>query len=421
MKTARLALVVVLAAAASLRAQAPARSWPQWGGPDRNFVVAAPALARPWPAGGPERLWSRTLGEGHSAIAEDRGRLFTLYRPLGLLSLVRRSQEEVVAAIDAASGETIWEHRYAAPTGELNFEAGAGPHSTPLVAGGLVFATSSLNQLFALDRESGRVVWSRDLRKEYGARLADRGYTCSPLAYRDMVIVTAGGRSGQAAMAFRQKTGALVWKGGDFDPSPASPFVIDVQGQPQLVVLGGDRVAGLDPASGRLLWSHPHPTQFGLNISPPVWTGGELFISSAYNGGSRLLRLDRDGEKTAVTEAWFTNRMRVHFGSVLRIGDHYYGSSGDFGPAFLVALDAKTGRVAWQDRSFARAQLVGAGGTALLLDEDGTLAIVRLSPKGVTTVARAPVMDATSWTPPTVVGSRVFLRDRKSMVALSLE
>jgi len=421
MRTGRLALVLMLIAAASLSGQAPASSWPQWGGPDRNFTISAPALSRAWPAEGPKQIWSRALGEGHSAIAEDRGRLYTLYRPLGLLSLVRRSQEEVIAAFDAATGRTIWEHRYAAPTGELNFEAGAGPHSTPLVAGGLVFATSSLNQLFALERDSGRLVWSRDLRREYGARLADRGYTCSPLAYGDTVIVTAGGRPGQAAMAFRQKTGELAWKGGDFDPSPASPLVIDVQGQPQLVVLGGDRVAGLDPDSGRLLWSHPHVTQFGLNISPPVWTGDELFISSAYNGGSRLLRLSREGDKTEVSEAWFTSRMRVHFGSVLRIGDHYYGSSGDFGPAFLVGVEAKTGRVAWQDRSFARAQLVGTGETALLLDEDGTLAIVRFSPEGVTTVARAPLMEATSWTPPTVVGSRVYLRDRENMVAVSVE
>jgi outer membrane protein assembly factor BamB len=151
-----------------------------------------------------------------------------------------------------------------------------------------------------------------------------------------------------------------------------------------------------------------------------VWTGSELFISSAYNGGSRLLQLSRAGEKTAVKELWFTNRMRVHFGSVLRIGDHYYGSSGDFGPAFIVAVEAKTGRVAWQSRAFARAQLVNAGSAVVLLDEDGTLGLVNLSPSGLTEISRASVMDATSWTAPTLVGTRVYLRDRENMVALNL-
>jgi outer membrane protein assembly factor BamB len=420
MKYGASAFVLSLFAAVTLTSQMPAPSWPQWGGPNRNFVVASPALQKPWPEGGPPRLWSRALGEGHSAIVEAGGRLFTSYRPAGLLSAIRRSQEEAVGAFDAATGRTIWEHRFAAPTGDLDFSAGSGPHGTPLVSGGLVFATSSLHELFALDRQSGRVVWSHDLIEEYGARPANRGYTCSPLAWRDTVIVTVGGRPGQAAMAFNQKTGALVWKGGAFEPSPASPFVIDVQGQPQLVVVGGDRVAGLDPNSGAPLWSHKHVTQYGLNISPPVWSGGELFISSAYNGGSRLLRLARDGERTVVNEAWFTNRMRVHFGSVLRVGDHFYGSSGDFGPAFLVAVDARTGQVAWQDRSFARAQLVGSGERALLLDEDGTLAIVGLSPKGLTTISRASVTEATSWTAPTLVGNRLYVRDRKNMAAFGL-
>jgi outer membrane protein assembly factor BamB len=419
MNTRNLLVLVPLVAVTSVQAQTPAPSWPQWGGPARNFSVSVAGLDRPWPKDGPRRLWSRALGEGHSAIVEDRGRLFTSYRPAGLLSMVRRTQEEAVGAFDASTGRTIWEHRYAAPTGDVDFSAGAGPHSTPLVTGGLVIAAGSLKQIFALNRDTGAVVWSHDLIREFGGAPAGRGYAPSPLLYRDTIIVTGGGR-GQAVVAFNRRTGVTVWKAGDFEPSPASPVVIDVEGQAQLVVLGGDRIAGLDPATGALLWSHPHSTSYGLNISTPVWRGNELFISSAYNGGSRLLQLARTGDKTAVKEVWFTNRMRVHFGSVLRMGDHFYGSSGDFGPAFIVAVEAKTGRVAWQSRAFARAQLVNGGDAVLLLDEDGTLGLVKLTPGGLTEISRASVMEATSWTAPTLVGSRVYLRDRKNMVALQL-
>ena len=54
-----------------------------------------------------------------------------------------------------------------------------------------------------------------------------------------------------------------------------------------------------------------------------------------------------------------------------------YGSSGDFGPAFLSAVDMKTGRIAWQDRTFSRAHLLYADGKLILLDEDGTLYLQR--------------------------------------------
>jgi hypothetical protein len=91
--------IVVLA---SLSVSAADTSWLQWGGPRRNFTVETSGLASKWPAGGPKKLWERALGEGHSSIVADGGRLFTMYRPVGLLSIVRRSQQEVVAAIDSS-------------------------------------------------------------------------------------------------------------------------------------------------------------------------------------------------------------------------------------------------------------------------------------------------------------------------------
>src|SRR5436190_18485461 len=87
---------------------AAGNDWTQWGGPHRNFMSDSTGLASSWPSGGPKKLWARPLGEGHSSILAEGGRLFTMYRPAGLLSLVRRSQEEVVVALDAATGKTVW-------------------------------------------------------------------------------------------------------------------------------------------------------------------------------------------------------------------------------------------------------------------------------------------------------------------------
>jgi hypothetical protein len=78
-------------------------SWLQWGGPGRNFVVNSPPLADSWPEGGPPRLWDRSLGEGHSAILVEGNRLYTMYRYAGWLSMLRRSQSEIIAALDATT------------------------------------------------------------------------------------------------------------------------------------------------------------------------------------------------------------------------------------------------------------------------------------------------------------------------------
>jgi outer membrane protein assembly factor BamB len=394
-------------------------AWPQWGGPRRDFTVDVTGLARQWPAAGPRRLWSRPLGEGHSAIVAEGGVVYTAYRPHDSPS-ARRANRETVIALDAATGRTLWEHSYEAPTEGFDLEYGAGPHATPLIAGHLLVAAGSNQQIMALDRRSGKTVWSHDLPKEFGSKPPDRGYACSPLLYKDTVITQAGG-AGQAVIAFRVADGRLAWKNQSFDPAPSSPLVVTVDGQDQLVIFAADAVVGLDPADGRLLWRHGHRTEWGLNISTPVFgPDNQLFISSAYNSGSRLLQLRRAGDKTQVQELWYTNRMRVHFGTVIRIGNRFYGSSGDFGPAFMTALDASDGRVAWQNRGFARASLLWADGMFVILDEDGALGLARPSPEGLEVLARAEVLSSRAWTVPTLVGTVLYARDRKNIVALEL-
>jgi outer membrane protein assembly factor BamB len=394
-------------------------NWLQWGGAHRNFVSDVKGLASTWPPGGPKRLWSRELGDGHSAIAAEGGLLYTLYRPAAR-GPAQVEQVEIVTALDASTGATIWQFRYAASTASMNYEYGVGPHSTPLVTASRVYATSSRAELFALDKKTGTKIWSHDLVKEYGAPLFQRGYSGSPLLYKGNVIVPIGG-VGQTLAAFSAETGKLVWRGGSCDYAPASPIQIDVDGQAQIVMLGGDCVVGVDAATGKSQWSHPHRTDFGLNISTPVWSPDHLlFLSSAYGTGSRALELHQSAGKTSVEERWANNRMRVHIGTVIRIGDHAYGSSGDFGPAFITAVDMKTGAVAWQDRSFARAQLLYADGKLIVLDEDGVLALATVSPAGLKVLARASVLSHLAWTPPTLAGTKLYVRDRKTLGAYEL-
>jgi outer membrane protein assembly factor BamB len=391
------------------------QGWPQWGGPQRNFKAEGANLANTWPAAGPPRLWSRTLGDGHSSIVADAGRLYTMYS---------KGEEEFVVALDRATGKTVWEKSNAAPTAGLILQVESfsvrGPHSTPLLAGGLLFTAGLTGRLQALDKQTGNVVWSHDLWKEYKGTRLERGYSCSPLAYKNMVIVTVGG-PGQSIMAFDQKTGAVIWKQQTFRLSPSSPILITVDGQDQVVTGFADHFVGLDPNNGDRLWQHAHPCG-GFNITPPLWGPDDiLFVSSAYRCGSRALRLRQSGGKTTVTELWASARMRVHHGTMIRIGDLVYGSSGDAGPAPMTAIDLKTGRVAWQDRSFAKATFVYADGKAILLDEDGQLALVRLSPQGMSVLAKTTVLEATARTPPTLVGTNLYLRDHRKIIALDLK
>jgi outer membrane protein assembly factor BamB len=410
--------IAAFSGVASIRAADSA--WLQWGGPRRNFMVDTAGLADAWPSGGPKALWTRSLGEGHSAIVVDGNRLYTMHRPGGMLTMVRRSQQETIAAFDAATGKTVWEYTYGSATGDLNLSEGAGPHSTPLIIGNLLFTASSRSEVFALDKSSGKLVWSHDLVKEFGAQQDDRGYSPSAIAYRDTVIMPAGGQNA-AVIAVNQKSGAVVWKGGNFPTGPASPILINVDGQDQLVISGANEIVGMDPTNGTVLWRHPHKTEWGLNISTPVWGPDNLLlVSAAYNNGARLLKLSQAGGKTKVEEKWYQNRMRVHIGTIIRLGDYAVGSSGDFGPCPTVAIDIATGKILWQNRDFARSTFLYADNKLIVMDEDGSIGLAVPSREGLKVLAKASVLTNRSWTVPTLVGTKLYVRDRKSMAAFDL-
>jgi outer membrane protein assembly factor BamB len=410
-------IFLIIAMAVAVAGNLP--EWPQFGGPNRNFMVASQGLADAWPAQGPKKLWMRPLGEGYSEISVDQGTLYTMYR---------KGEQEVAIALDAATGKTRWEYAYNASFGTMAMENGPGPHTTPLILGNRVYTVGILAILNCFDKTTGKLVWSKDLYQDFpGASRMDRGYSSSPLAYKGSIILTIGG-PGHAVIALDPADGHLLWAKNDFGNSPSSPTLIKVAGQDQLVAFlddGGSAahglIAGLDPNNGALLWTHPHKTSWGLNIALPVWgDDGILVMSSAYGTGARALKLTREGGKTTVQELWANNRMRVHHTTMVRVGEVIYGSSGDFGPAPLTAIDVRTGEIKWQERAFPKASFVYADGKFFVVDEDGGISLATFSPAGAKVISKFSLLEHNAWTAPTLVGTKLYVRDRKSIAALEV-
>lgn len=386
--------------------------WPVWGGQHRDFIVNTSGLADSWPAGGPKRIWSRPFGDGYSPIAEEGGVLYTAFR---------RDTHDVITALNAATGRTIWEFNYDDPFTNAYSEAvGPGPYAMPQVIGDRVLTASGTGKIFSLDKKTGKPKWFHDLYKEFHATHLEYGYACHALPYKDMLIYQAGG-NGDGVIAFRQSDGAVVWKALEFTNSYSSPLLINVDGQAQVAVLAAKTVFGFNPDNGALLWTHEHVTSYGLAISTPVWAPGNiLFVASAYGEGARALHLTQSGGKTHVDQLWYKPQLELHIGTAIQRDGYVYISRGYNGPVLMTAVELKTGRIAWQERGFAKAQLLWADGKLILADQDGTLALCRATPQKFEVLSQASVMQSISWTPPTLVGTRLYLRDRKTIAAYNL-
>ncbi|HIE91622.1 MAG TPA: hypothetical protein EYQ83_01645 [Acidobacteria bacterium] len=64
--------------------------------------------------------------------------------------------------------------------------------------------------------------------------------------------------------------------------------------------------------------------------------------------------------------------------------------------------------------------MVYGDGKAILMEEDGDLSLVRLSPNGLEALATTPLFATRTWTVPTLVGTTLYARDRERIVALDL-
>jgi hypothetical protein len=96
-----------------------------------------------------------------------------------------------------------------------------------------------------------------------------------------------------------------------------------------------------------------------------------------------------------------------------------YGSSG-MDVAYLFCMNIETGEVLWRKRGFAKANLVLASGLAIVLDEDGTLGLVTLSPEGLHVRSQCKVAERYAFAAPTLIGSTLYVRDRTHIMALDL-
>ncbi len=402
-----LALLVILGAAPPLFAQ-----WTQWGGPNRNFCVDAHDLAGRWADSGPKVVWSRELGSGHSSILADEDALYTLYR---------RGEQDVVVSLSRVDGQTKWEFAYDCPMKpNMMLEFGPGPHSTPLLAGNRLFTLSTTLLLHCLDKQTGKLLWKKDLVEEFGAVVPPRGFGASPIACKDSVIFSIGAKDA-GVLALAQQDGAVRWKSEPLRQGYPSPILATIDGVEHLIFgLAGDRV-GLDPETGATRWKFKVDEQSATIMSTPIFVAPDrLFSTAAYGAGSWVLRIRKQDAGFVADEVWHNNRMKIQHGNAIVIGDFVYGTSGDFGPALLMASDLRDGRVAWRERGFAKANLLYADGKLIILDETGTLTLATATPEKLTILAQAKVLEEKSWTVPTLVGSTLYLRDHHTIRALDL-
>ncbi len=227
-------------------------------------------------------------------------------------------------------------------------DRGSGPRGTPAVDADRVYVLSENGDLVCLLVADGKVVWRRNILKEFSGRNINWLVSESPLVDGNRVIVTPGGRNA-GMVALDKMTGATIWVSKELSDEAgyASPVVADVQGVRTIMTLTGNAGIGVRATDGKLMWRYGNVANNTANITTPVYSNGKVFFTSAYGTGGALLGLKATGQDVSAQEIYFTRNMQNHHGGVVLVDGYLYG----FNNSILTCLEFETGKVMWRDRS----------------------------------------------------------------------
>lgn len=366
-----------------------AGDWPQWRGPNRDAVWTETGMPEAFPPDGLKVRWRAAIGPGHSSPVVAGGLVYITDS-----EKAKPRAWERVLCFDERTGKRLWMYSDEVTLSEAWFNPNnkSGPIPTPVVSKGKIVTLGSTGHLVCLDARTGRLVWKRDLAQDFG--LGDFAeLTPCPLIEGGLVIAVIGGKPGACVVALDIHTGKEVWRALDDPYTFSSPTVIHAGGRRQFIVWTPKAVTSLDPATGKTWWREELITREDYAVATPVYADGRLAISG--------LMFQLDPGKPAARIVWpetknVSKRVLSHTCMPLILGECVYGGKMS---GHLICLDAHTGNQLWETdqvtglKSGATIHMTVNGSSVLIFTDQGNLLRARLTPKGYEELSRTHLID----------------------------
>jgi outer membrane protein assembly factor BamB len=359
-----------------------AEDWPQWRGPRGDGTSTDVAPPTKWSTGENVKWKVAIPGKGHGSPSVAGGKVF-------FNTCIEKENRRVLLCLDRADGRTIWQRDVLVAPLEKKHTLNSYASSTPLVADGRVFVTfldvgvtnpgpnvrsntktNGLVLVAAYDAADGKELW----RKHVGKFSSIHGWSCSPIAYRDNLIVNCDHDGEGYVVCLKRSTGDEVWRIArpNNTRSYCNPTIFDVNGTKHMVISGSKCTASYDPDTGAQRWLIDGPTeQFAASM---VYGEGLFFITAGFPT-YHTLGIAPDGrtawhQKGASMAAYVPSPVFAD-GKLFLVTDE--------GRSRGVCFEAKTGRLLWSHPlgQHHRPSALLAGGNVYWLSDEGSCYVVK--------------------------------------------
>ncbi len=397
----------------------PADNWAHWRGPDGNAVAndADPptefnnSLNLRWKVAVPG------LGSGSPIVWED---------DIFVVSAIPVSEGKipqhqfVLFCFDRETGMERWRKVAVEATPHQETHSTNGfASASPVTDGEHVYASFGSRGLYCYTM-NGNLVWKRNNFPPMTTRNGF-GEGSSPVLAGDRLILPWDHEGQSKLYAINKTTGATIWEVERDEPTNwGTPLVIEHGGRVEIITTGQNYARAYDFDTGAELWRCAGQTQ--RPAASPVYRDGVVYIASGFRGSFLgAFRVGGRGDLQGTSNVlWTIERDTPDIASPLLSGDRLYYYKGRAG--VLTCVDATTGkphystqRIRGLDNIYASP--VAAGGHVYLSDRDGTVVVIKDSPRFeiVATNELGETIDAT----PAPIDNQLIIRGEKHLFNFS--
>lgn len=352
-----------------------AEQWNQYRGPSADGTSSATGLPVTWSETENVKWKTPIRGKAWSSpVVWDNQIWFTTAPADG--------KELFAICLDRNTGKVLHDVKvFDVPQPQFCHERNSYASATPFLEQDRVYVHFGVHGTACLDMASGKILWKRnDFECNH-----HRGAGSSPIVWEDLLILTFDGFDVQYVVALNKATGETVWKtnrnfnygtdNGDVMKAYATPRVVMVNGQPELVSPSAGSTAGYDPRTGKELWQ---VKSGGMNAAGrPVVHKDTAFIGTA-DGGMHLfaVKLGGKGDVTGTHIPWKLAKGYPRYASPIFVnGLLYMGNE----QGVITCVEAETGDVKYQKRlgGLFMSSPIFADGKLYFFAEDGVCHVIK--------------------------------------------
>ena len=187
-----------------------------------------------------------------------------------------------------------------------------------------------------------------------------------------------------------------------------------------IVISSGDPIQGLDPKSGKELWTYdgwscripvPNVTEIG---------DGRLFITGGYRAGSAMFKVEKKSGSYVVNEIFKNDEFGTHVHPAILVDGYLYGHCSTNETRDGLMCLSLAGKVMWKtgrNPLFDKGGFILVDGLFISVDgHRGWLYLIEPSPEGFKELSKAKLLDTqTCWAPLASSDDKLLIRDQKQM------